>query len=213
MTDIKQWDYVWTTALGMVPSSFPIVSGAALAGTMLIEKKPVGPFQLVLSVASMAAGVYVVIRLGSLAVEVFQRQGIMDGGGDDAAGAAGGGADRNGCGRGDAAAGGAAKNGSAKGGHAANGATNGGAANGSAANGSAANGAGAHNRAPNGAAAAGHGATAGAADSAFADLQERLSVLSQSVSEGRTVLLDRGRRALRGIVPYEQRASAPADML
>ena len=27
MTDISMWNYMWTTALGIIPSSFPIVSG------------------------------------------------------------------------------------------------------------------------------------------------------------------------------------------
>lgn len=31
MTEISQWDYMWTTALGIIPSSFPIVSGVCAA--------------------------------------------------------------------------------------------------------------------------------------------------------------------------------------
>ena len=73
MTDIAMHDYLWTTALGIIPSSFPIVSGAALAGTMLIEHRQVSKLTLGINIASVAAGVYVMVRLGAIAVEVLRR--------------------------------------------------------------------------------------------------------------------------------------------
>lgn len=73
MTDIPMHDYLWTTAIGIIPSSFPVVSGAALADTMLIERKDVDPVVLGINIASLAAGVYVMVRLGAIAMEVLQR--------------------------------------------------------------------------------------------------------------------------------------------
>ena len=89
MTDISQWNYLWTTALGIIPSSFPIVTGAALAGTMLIERKEVDPVTLGINVASLLAGIYVCVRLGQIAVEVIKRGDAADAEvADDAADAA-----------------------------------------------------------------------------------------------------------------------------
>ena len=79
MTDITMWDYLWTTSLGIIPSSFPIVSGAALAGTMLLEKKEVSPTTLAINIISFAAGVYVMIRLGAIAMEVIRDNGLTGG--------------------------------------------------------------------------------------------------------------------------------------
>ena len=134
MTEITQWDYMWTTALGIIPSSFPIVSGrcalpsmrtyagscllacvrtsyrigalprnfrtrltgswvhirssvyvcayiragAAMAGTYLIEKKEMDPLTLTINVLSIGAGIYVMIRLGAIAVEVMAKSGARD---------------------------------------------------------------------------------------------------------------------------------------
>jgi uncharacterized membrane protein YdjX (TVP38/TMEM64 family) len=35
MTEISAWDYMWTTALGIIPSSFPIVSGESVFSRVL----------------------------------------------------------------------------------------------------------------------------------------------------------------------------------
>jgi len=78
MTNISQWDYIWTTSLGIIPSSFPIVSGAAMAGTYLIEKKSMDPVTLVINVTSIGAGIYVMVRLGAIAIEVMAKSGAQD---------------------------------------------------------------------------------------------------------------------------------------
>ena len=66
------FDYLWTTGLGIIPSSFPIVTGAALAGTILVEQKEVDPVTLGINVLSLLAGVYVMIRLGAIAMGVIK---------------------------------------------------------------------------------------------------------------------------------------------
>ena len=78
MTNISQWDYMWTTSLGIIPSSFPVVSGAAMAGTLLIEKKEMDPVTMTINVLSIGAGIYVMIRLGAIAVEVMAKAGAQD---------------------------------------------------------------------------------------------------------------------------------------
>ena len=116
MTNISMWDYTWTTALGIIPSSFPIVSGeretavcsglklaslgprpysirlscrpsmhspfsagAAMAGTYLIENKEMDPLTLTINVLSIGAGIYVMIRLGAIALEVMAKSGMQEG--------------------------------------------------------------------------------------------------------------------------------------
>lgn len=75
MTEISQFDYVWTTGLGIIPSSFPIISASSLAGTVLIEQKSVTPLTLALNVASIGAGILVMVRLGAIAMSVIGREG------------------------------------------------------------------------------------------------------------------------------------------
>ena len=77
MTDISLWNYLWTTFLGIIPSSFPIVTAAALAGTMLIEQKEVDPLTLAINAISIAAGIYVMFRLTRIAMDVFNRDAAL----------------------------------------------------------------------------------------------------------------------------------------
>ena len=61
MTAIPQIDYVWTTALGIIPSSVPVVSGAALGRTLATHEE-LGTLSLVVNVLSIGAGAYVMVR-------------------------------------------------------------------------------------------------------------------------------------------------------
>ena len=81
MTDIKPLDYLWTTALGIIPSSFPIVSAAALADKLVLEQKEVDPLTLGINVLSLVAGVYVMVRLAVIAADVLKK--IDSGAADD----------------------------------------------------------------------------------------------------------------------------------
>ena len=91
MTDISQFNYLWTTFLGIIPSSFPIVTAAALAGTMLIEQKEVDPLTLVINGISIGAGVYVMFRLTRIAMDVFNRDAELSDSAEATSAARGGG--------------------------------------------------------------------------------------------------------------------------
>ena len=72
MTSITQWQYVWTTSIGVIPSTIPIVSAAALGRTLLVEDH-VDRMQAAVNVLSIGAGVYVMYRLVRIAQEVLSR--------------------------------------------------------------------------------------------------------------------------------------------
>ena len=55
-----------------------VLAGAAMAGTYLIEKKEMDPVTLTINVLSIGAGIYVMIRLGAIAVEVMAKAGAQD---------------------------------------------------------------------------------------------------------------------------------------
>ena len=72
MTGITQWQYVWTTSLGIIPSTIPIVSAASL-GHQLVTSDHVSPLAIAGNVFSIVAGFYVVYRLAALAHGVLSR--------------------------------------------------------------------------------------------------------------------------------------------
>jgi hypothetical protein len=49
-----------------------------MAGTVLIEKKEMDPTTLTVNVLSIGAGIYVMIRLGAIAMEVMAKSGMQD---------------------------------------------------------------------------------------------------------------------------------------
>ena len=49
-----------------------------MAGTVLIEKKEMDPTTLTINVLSIGAGIYVMIRLGAIAMEVMAKSGMQD---------------------------------------------------------------------------------------------------------------------------------------
>ena len=49
-----------------------------MAGTYLIEKKEMDPVTLAINIISIGAGIYVMIRLGAIAVAVMAKSGAQD---------------------------------------------------------------------------------------------------------------------------------------
>lgn len=84
MTGLTQWQYVWTTSIGIIPSTVPIVSAAALGRNLLVENE-VDPMQIAFNVVSIGAGIYVCVRLAFIASEVLKRSGLDEDADADAA--------------------------------------------------------------------------------------------------------------------------------
>ena len=75
MTGITQFEYIWTTSIGIIPSTIPIVSAAALGRSLLVEDE-VDQVQVAFNVLSIGAGIYVMYRLAIIATEVLRRSGF-----------------------------------------------------------------------------------------------------------------------------------------
>jgi uncharacterized membrane protein YdjX (TVP38/TMEM64 family) len=75
LTAISQFDYVWTTSLGIIPSSVPVVSGAALGRTLATHEE-LGTLSLAVNVISIGAGVYVMVRLSLIATTALRARGV-----------------------------------------------------------------------------------------------------------------------------------------
>jgi uncharacterized membrane protein YdjX (TVP38/TMEM64 family) len=71
LTTITQWQYVWTTSIGIIPSTVPIVSAAALGRNLATGEAD--RMQIAFNVGSMLVGVYVVYRLALIAKAVLGR--------------------------------------------------------------------------------------------------------------------------------------------
>eukprot|EP00310_Coccolithus_braarudii_P022701 CAMPEP_0183341550 /NCGR_PEP_ID=MMETSP0164_2-20130417/7808_1 /TAXON_ID=221442 /ORGANISM="Coccolithus pelagicus ssp braarudi, Strain PLY182g" /LENGTH=227 /DNA_ID=CAMNT_0025511911 /DNA_START=9 /DNA_END=692 /DNA_ORIENTATION=- len=76
MTAISQFDFVWTTTAGIIPSTLPIVSVGALGRSL--ASGDAGMLQVAVNVVSILAGIYVVIRLVAVAQSVFKRNEMGD---------------------------------------------------------------------------------------------------------------------------------------
>ena len=76
LTAITQFDYVWTTSIGIIPSTIPIVSAAALGKSLASGEA--STFQIAFNVVSILAGVYVVYRLAMIAKAAIERSGDDD---------------------------------------------------------------------------------------------------------------------------------------
>lgn len=82
LTGITQWTFVWTTFVGEIPVSFPIISTAALGHKLLAEEQEAGSASVVVNALSVLVAVALMFRLGVVAKEVFQRSGVSTDGGD-----------------------------------------------------------------------------------------------------------------------------------
>lgn len=76
LTTITQWQYVWTTSIGIIPSTIPIVSAAALGANLASGEAD--RLSIAFNVISMLAGVYVVYRLAIIAKSVLGRDDDLD---------------------------------------------------------------------------------------------------------------------------------------
>lgn len=71
LTTISHVQYMWTTAVGIIPSSLLLVSTAAFGRNLVSGRASVA--QVVFNIASIIAGVYVMYRLTIIAQSVLQR--------------------------------------------------------------------------------------------------------------------------------------------
>ena len=76
MTSISQRTYLWTTAVGIVPSNLPFAYVALLGRSMLTEFPPSDPVLLSLSLVGLAASVLIAWKIGRIATRVLRRHGI-----------------------------------------------------------------------------------------------------------------------------------------
>ena len=80
MTSISQRTYLWTTAIGIVPSNLPFAYVALVGRSMLEEFPPRDPVILSLSLAGLIASVLIAWKIGRIANRVLRKHGL--GGGD-----------------------------------------------------------------------------------------------------------------------------------
>jgi len=71
LTTITQFQYVWTTTLGIIPSTVPIVSAAALGRNLATGEAD--RLQIAFNVISILAGAYVMYRLARIAQAIMAR--------------------------------------------------------------------------------------------------------------------------------------------
>ena len=76
MTSISQRTYLWTTAVGIVPSNLPFAYVALVGKSMLHEFPPRDPLILSLSLLGLLASVLIAWKIGRIATRVLNRHGI-----------------------------------------------------------------------------------------------------------------------------------------
>eukprot|EP00316_Scyphosphaera_apsteinii_P016619 CAMPEP_0119312550 /NCGR_PEP_ID=MMETSP1333-20130426/26877_1 /TAXON_ID=418940 /ORGANISM="Scyphosphaera apsteinii, Strain RCC1455" /LENGTH=191 /DNA_ID=CAMNT_0007317191 /DNA_START=167 /DNA_END=742 /DNA_ORIENTATION=+ len=75
ITSISRWTYLWTTFVGTIPSTIPLLLGVSM-GREVTRGDQVNPLMVALNSLGLIAALYIVIRLGKLSMSVFRRHGI-----------------------------------------------------------------------------------------------------------------------------------------
>ena len=82
MTGITQWQFLWTTFIGEIPVSLPIIAGAALGQKLFAEDiEKADSFSIasiVANTASLLVAIFLLYRLSMITRDVFGRSGVMD---------------------------------------------------------------------------------------------------------------------------------------
>ena len=76
LTSISFGTYFWTTVVGCVPSTLPILLGADFAGREVAGDGERSWLSVGANVLSLVCAVVVVVKLGKIAVDVFRRHGF-----------------------------------------------------------------------------------------------------------------------------------------
>ena len=76
LTSIDDLTYVWTVAVGMVPSGLPYAYAAVVGEQVLHEWPPKDGLMLTLSAIGLVATVLVVYKVGTIATDALARAGV-----------------------------------------------------------------------------------------------------------------------------------------